>query len=109
MKMGKFAIKSNYLGRAIKIHGFNPIWHGSGHFYPLLLYESDFVSWFSLKISKPLLEVKIDINRVILSPNSLMCYLTWQNEESVYQCAFMVTLSSSFEVYGELDNSYLWQ
>ena len=27
-----------------------PVWHRWGHFYPLLLYESDFVSWFFPKI-----------------------------------------------------------
>ena len=33
----------------------NPVWHGTGHFYPFVLLKSDFVS-------RTFLEVKIDIN-----------------------------------------------
>ena len=47
---------------------FNPIWHGRGFFYPLVLFGSDFVSWIFFKNFQTFLEVKIDINRVILTP-----------------------------------------
>ena len=60
---------------------FNPIWHvvgvgvGGGHFYPLVLVGSNFVSriFFKnfqtfFKNFQAFLEVKIDINRVILTP-----------------------------------------
>ena len=43
---------------------FNPVWHGTGHFYPYVFVWSDFVSWFFFKF---LLEVRIEINRVILT------------------------------------------
>ena len=50
------------------IYGFNPIWHGRGYFYPLVLFGSDFVRWIFFKNFQTFLELKIDINRVILTP-----------------------------------------
>ena len=49
-------------------------WEG-GHFYPLVLVGSDFVSWIFFKNFQTLLEVKIYINRVILTPCPARCPL----------------------------------
>ena len=46
----------------------NPVWHGTGHFYPVEFVRSNFVSWFFFKISQTFLEVKIEINWIILTP-----------------------------------------
>ena len=46
----------------------NPNWHEGGHFYLLVLFGSDFVSWILIKNFQIFLEVKIDINRVNLTP-----------------------------------------
>ena len=47
---------------------FNPVKHGTGHFPPWVFVKSHFVSWFFFKTFQTLLEVKIEINRVILTP-----------------------------------------
>ena len=44
----------------------NPVKHGTGHFPPWVFVKSHFVSWFFFKTFQTLLEVKIEINRVIL-------------------------------------------
>ena len=44
-----------------------------GTFYPLVLFGPDFVSWIFIKNSRKILEVKIDINRVNLTP----CQAHW--------------------------------
>ena len=46
----------------------NPNWHEAGHFPPPVLFGSYFVSWFFTKNFGTFLEVKIDINRVNLTP-----------------------------------------
>ena len=46
----------------------NPNWHQRGHFSPLVLLGSDFVRWIFIKNIHTFLEVKIDINRVNLTP-----------------------------------------
>ena len=46
----------------------NPVWHGTGHFYPFVFVRSNFVSWIFFKSFQTLLEVKIEINRIILTP-----------------------------------------
>ena len=54
-------------------HNLKPIWHGGGGiFYSLVLVGSDFVSWIFLKNFQTFLEVKIYINRVILTPAQLI-------------------------------------
>ena len=46
---------------------FNPNWHEAGHFSTSVVFGSDFVCWtFTKKFQT--LEVKIDINRVNLTP-----------------------------------------
>ena len=46
----------------------NPIWHGRGYFYPHVIFGSDFISWFFFKKFQTFLKVKIETNRVILTP-----------------------------------------
>ena len=46
---------------------FNPVWHGTGHFYTFVLVGSDNVSCCFFKNFQTFLELKIDINRVILT------------------------------------------
>ena len=46
----------------------NPVWHGTGHFYLYVFVRSDFVSLIFFKNFQTLLKVKIEINRVILTP-----------------------------------------
>ena len=47
---------------------FFPIWHGRGYFYPLDLFGSDFVNVFFFVNFQTFMDVKIDINRIILTP-----------------------------------------
>ena len=51
----------------------NPNWHDGGHFPPIVLFESEFVSWIFIKNFKTFLEVKIDINLAILA----LCQALW--------------------------------
>ena len=46
----------------------NPNWHEGRHFPPPVLFGPDFVSWIFTKNFQTFLEVKIDINRVNLTP-----------------------------------------
>ena len=39
---------TKHVPNCTKVCLFNPIWHGEGHFYPLVLVWSDFVSWIGL-------------------------------------------------------------
>ena len=64
--------KSFWLKAAAHL-AFNPIWHGRGYFYPLDLFGSDFFSWIFFKNFQTFLEVKIDINWVILT----FCQVHW--------------------------------
>ena len=43
---------------------FKPIWHGEGHFYPLVLVGSDYGSLIFFKIFQTFSEVKIYVNLV---------------------------------------------
>ena len=54
---------SNYTNSLV-----NPVKHGTGHFPPWVFVKSHFVSWIFFKTFQTLLEVKIEINRVILTP-----------------------------------------
>ena len=40
----------------------------TGHFYPYVFVRSDFVCWYFFKNFQTLLEVKIELNRIILTP-----------------------------------------
>ena len=51
----------------------NLVRHRTGHFYLNVFVRSDFVSWFFFKNFQTFLEVKIEINRVILTP----CPANW--------------------------------
>ena len=51
----------------------NPILHGHGPFYLLVLLRLDFVSWIFIKNFQTCLEVKIHINQVNLTP----CIAHW--------------------------------
>jgi hypothetical protein len=51
----------------------NPHWHEGWYFDLLVLFGSDFVSWIFIKSSQTFLDVKIDINRVNLTP----CQAHW--------------------------------
>ena len=62
----KSTIKSHSLH--IKHLVINPVWHGTGHFYLYFFVRSDFVSCIFFKNFQTLLEVKIEIHRVILTP-----------------------------------------
>ena len=52
----------------IAISSLNPNWHEEGHFYPLVLFGLNFVSRIFIKNFQTFLEVKVDINRVVLTP-----------------------------------------
>ena len=46
----------------------NPVWHGTGHFYPFVIVRSDIVSLIFIKNFQTFLEVKIYINLFNLTP-----------------------------------------
>ena len=46
----------------------HPNWHEGGHFPSIFLFGSDFVSWILIIKFQTLLEVKIDINQVNMTP-----------------------------------------
>ena len=53
----------------------NPNWHEAGHFPPLVLFGTDFVSWIFTRNFQTFLEVKIDINWNNLTPCQVNCVL----------------------------------
>ena len=82
-----------------KIVTFNPVWHKGDIFIPLLHYESDFVSWFFPKSFQTFLEVKSDVNGLILTPYPVHC------AESFKSCPLVALKMSIFLAF----KGHAWQ